>query len=114
VQCIDLANVEHQLDDDAAERADLLEQALPWARLLGAILDGAPGPWAADAACKGHGAAMFPTKGQPAAPGRTLCERCPVQLDCLGWATTVPADQGGIIAGTTERERQRVRARWAA
>lgn len=114
MQRVDLTNVEHQLDDDASERADVLEAALPWARLLGAILDGAPGPWAADAACKGHTAAMFPVKGQPAAPGRTLCDGCPVRLDCLDWATTVPADQGGIIAGTTERERQRMRARRAA
>lgn len=104
-----LAVLARDADDHAVELEEAIEAATPWLRLLGAILDGAPGSWAADAACKGQTDVMFPSLGGNATEARQLCARCPVAVECDRWAATVPASQRGVIAGTTERHRAKIR-----
>lgn len=77
--------------------------------LLARVAEGEPGPWRKRAACAGQVAAMFPERGQPAAPARALCRSCPVLDECRAWVATVP-EQVGIVADTSARERMRARA----
>ncbi len=66
-------------------------------------------PWMARAACRGQGTAtFFPGKGQSAQPARSVCASCPVATECGEY---VLADDGlaGVWAGSTERERARLR-----
>jgi len=62
--------------------------------------------WMVDAACRGRTDLMFPTHGQSAAPGKSLCMTCLVFDQCEAWGEE-HRGQGGIIAGETERVRWR-------
>ena len=65
--------------------------------------------WHAQAACKSSDtAAFFPGKGGTLGTARALCGRCTVREPCLAVAL---ADESlaGIWAGTTDRERRRLR-----
>lgn len=71
--------------------------------------------WLEGAACDGMDPELFfPSKG-PTAPqqvreAKAVCATCPVRLACLEYALSVP-EHWGVWGGTTEKERQRIRAR---
>jgi WhiB family redox-sensing transcriptional regulator len=50
---------------------------------------------------------FFPEKGQPSAPAKAVCARCPVTALCL--VTFGPLLAHGVVGGLTARERQRQR-----
>lgn len=73
--------------------------------------------WRDQAACARPGVNLdlfFPDPGQrgKVAKARRICARCPVQAPCLEDALAHPADEG-IRAGTTAKDRGRLRARRA-
>jgi WhiB family redox-sensing transcriptional regulator len=72
--------------------------------------------WSGRAACKKECDAgradpgwWFPNRGESNAPeaeaAKQICRSCPVQFDCLRWATL--HREAGIWGGTSERERTR-------
>ena len=66
--------------------------------------------WMDRAACRGLPLTLFfPEPGRSARPAKRICAVCPVQAQC--WAIAQP---DGIWAGTTRRERKRIRRRLAA
>jgi len=82
---------------------------------------GSPGPadllrvmlarpsWQQYAACRGAGTSMhFPNQGAGIADARAVCAGCEVRSDCLDYALADPS-LGGVWAGTSERERRRIR-----
>ena len=97
-----------ELDRDA-EREAGRELVVVWTVFLRELATGAPGAWAGDAACKGHQEVMFPERGDSTDPARELCQVCPVASDCSAWAGTVSAAQSGVIAGLSQRQRDRAR-----
>ena len=67
--------------------------------------------WHADAACKETPeVSFFPEQGEPAEPAKAVCGRCLVQAECLEWALGQGATLWGIWAGTTDRQRMRLRS----
>jgi WhiB family transcriptional regulator, redox-sensing transcriptional regulator len=80
----------------------------------------APPDWRQQAACARPGINpewFFPEPGGSGRRARRICIRCPVREPCLADALAVPTEQdshGGIRAGTSARERQRMRARLRA
>lgn len=67
-----------------------------------------PGWWD-DAPCAGLDTdAFYPTRGQPTAHLRAICEGCPVQAACLGSAL-YNGESDGWWGGTSPRGRQRLR-----
>ena len=97
-----------ELDRDA-EREAGRELVVVWTVFLRELVTGAPGSWAADAACKGRQELMFPERGDSTEPARALCQGCPVAAECSSWAAAVPAAQSGVIAGLSQRQRDRAR-----
>jgi WhiB family redox-sensing transcriptional regulator len=47
---------------------------------------------------------FFPEKGQPSAPAKAVCARCPVTALCL--ATFGPLVDHGVVGGLTAAERE--------
>jgi WhiB family redox-sensing transcriptional regulator len=75
------------------------------------MLDQLRPDWHADAACRDTDpATFFPTKGVNVGPARKVCARCPVRDACLAFAMS-DASIKGVWAGTTERQRKRMRRR---
>jgi WhiB family redox-sensing transcriptional regulator len=65
--------------------------------------------WQAFGACRGMPVDVFVLPvGATAEPARAVCRRCPVNGECLNYALAEP-DLEGIWAGTTARERSRLR-----
>ena len=65
--------------------------------------------WQAFAACRGMPVETFVLPiGGSAVRARAVCAGCPVNGDCLSYALSEP-DLEGIWAGTTARERSRLR-----
>ncbi len=61
--------------------------------------------WMRRAACRGQPvAAFFPTRDQSSDAARELCARCPVKVECGGYAMADP-DLDGTWGGMTARER---------
>lgn len=54
-------------------------------------------------------ALFYPEQGESAAAARRVCRACPVREQCLAYALET-GQEWGVWGGTTERERQRVRA----
>ena len=53
---------------------------------------------------------FFVERGQNIDPMvRKLCRQCPVSADCLEFALSLPENPQGFWAGTTERQRDRLR-----
>jgi len=50
---------------------------------------------------------FFPEKGQPSAPAKAVCARCPVTALCL--ATFGPLIADGVVGGLTAQERRQQR-----
>lgn len=98
-------------DVEASER---LEERLTIGRFLARVLDGAAGPWAKRAACRGQTSTMFPERGDDAEPARALCRSCPVLDECATWGTSVGHLQSGIIAGLSGKQRRQQRRSEAA
>lgn len=88
------------------EREERREQTLAVLHLLVAVHESGPGPWAAEAACKGKTEVMFPERGASVDPARGICAGCPVLEPCRAWAETVPGSQSGVIAGLSGRDRR--------
>jgi len=74
--------------------------------------------WKLDAECRFMDPEMFvpsrDSKGaeaqKVAAAAQVVCRRCPVKAECLEYAMALPAAQCvGIWAGTSDRQRQRMR-----
>jgi WhiB family redox-sensing transcriptional regulator len=51
---------------------------------------------------------FFPERGQSAEPAKEICAECPVLNLCLEWALD-QGDLAGIWAGTTRRERRKLK-----
>ena len=65
--------------------------------------------WMKRAQCRGEGTELFlPTVGGNGAKARALCAICPVRQPCLDYALA-DAELAGIWAGTTVRERVKMR-----
>jgi WhiB family redox-sensing transcriptional regulator len=65
--------------------------------------------WRDDAACNGTDPEIFfPTRGADVAAARAICSTCPVFDPC--WQAGL-YEKFGIWAGTSERERRRIRRR---
>lgn len=65
-------------------------------------------PWMHQAACRGLGDIMFPTRGEPTAPAKAVCADCPVRPECREWALA-NGEKYGVLGGLSERERGRIR-----
>ncbi|MGY5764954.1 WhiB family transcriptional regulator [Brachybacterium sp. DNPG3] len=77
------------------------------------MIDLTPLPWVADALCaQTDPDAFFPDKGGPIKDAKKICGGCPVREECLEAGIT--GVEVGIWGGTTERDRQRIRAQRAA
>ena len=82
---------------------------------------GSPGPdlslidpsgwdWQDQGLCAETDPALFhPADGIHAEPALRICAACPVRAECLQWALAND-EEWGVWGGTTERERQRIRA----
>lgn len=75
---------------------------------LAALVRGLESAWKADALCKEHPTVnFFPERGEDASEARDICSRCMVQSECL--TAAIENEERGVWAGTSERERQRLR-----
>jgi WhiB family transcriptional regulator, redox-sensing transcriptional regulator len=84
-----------QRGDDVPDFADLLHRP----------------KWWDSAACRGLDlAAWFPNRGDATKAAKAICASCPVREDCLEFALAAPESLAGIFAGTTPRDRRRIRA----
>ena len=74
--------------------------------------------WRADAACVGKPTDWWFAVSRKTSDGQQavkICAACPVRKKCLAWALQFqPHDLDGIWAGTTQRERVRLRAKQRA
>lgn len=72
--------------------------------------------WHAQAACRGQGTdRWFVTRGVTRAAARAFCDLCPVAAECLQAALATPESTDcGIWAGTTVKDRSRMRRRGGA
>lgn len=67
--------------------------------------------WMGHAECRGHDVDLwFPRPGQTALEAVAVCNRCPVQPECLEWAI-VNVEDHGIWGGMSERQRVLLRRR---
>ena len=67
--------------------------------------------WRDQGRCRGLDTALFfPGRGDSAADAQQVCAGCPVARKCLVHALAIP-EKFGIWAGTSERERRRIRRR---
>jgi WhiB family redox-sensing transcriptional regulator len=65
--------------------------------------------WHQEAACRGIGTdAFFPTTGRKGDTARAVCDTCTVRSECMAAALDDP-DTVGVWAGTTDRDRKRMR-----
>lgn len=72
--------------------------------------------WRRYAACRGKDTSLFFPDGSQnsvALEAKAICAECPARRTCLEEALSDPTTSG-IWAGTTERERRRIRRRRAA
>ena len=97
-------------DDDSLEAL---------ARAFGVYRDPTAGAWRDDAACRNAelrplfypGDLPSHERDNAIRTAKWLCRRCPVREACLEWALSLrPVDDHGIAAGTSSRERARIRA----
>jgi WhiB family transcriptional regulator, redox-sensing transcriptional regulator len=66
--------------------------------------------WMADGACRTtHADLWFPGRGQTVTEAKPICNQCPVTDECLEYAIA-NNERFGIWGGTSERERERLRA----
>jgi WhiB family redox-sensing transcriptional regulator len=83
-------------------------------RLPPGMVNVAPMPALAAAACRGADPAVFfPVQGAPVAPAKAICAACPELEACRRWALGEPM-LAGVWGGTSEHERRTLRRRGAA
>jgi WhiB family transcriptional regulator, redox-sensing transcriptional regulator len=70
-------------------------------------VDAAREVWASALCAQVDPELFFPEKGQPSAPAKALCARCPVTALCL--ATFGPLVADGVVGGLTAQERRQQR-----
>lgn len=74
---------------------------------------GVPEPWMADAVCRQTDPELwFPELGSSGRAAKRICEQCPMAAQCLAYA--LEHQERGIWGGTSEKQRQKLRAREAA
>lgn len=74
---------------------------------IGVAPDG-DGRWQERALCRYVGSELFfPDKGESPRLAKTVCARCPVRAECLGYALT-HGERHGVWGGTSEGERRRM------
>ena len=61
--------------------------------------------WTVAARCRGRFAEIDFTDGHHKAAALALCDRCPVQAQCLAWAFELN-DQDAVMGGTTPQQRR--------
>lgn len=72
-----------------------------------------PEPWMEFAACRQVDAELwFPEVGSSATAAKRICQQCPVLEQCLAYA--LENQEKGIWGGTSEKQRQKLRAQEAA
>jgi WhiB family transcriptional regulator, redox-sensing transcriptional regulator len=72
------------------------------------------GEWTSRAACQGEAEEVLSGRGRTSREARKLCTACPVRFDCLGYALARGRDLKGYWGGTSEWQRQWLRARRGA
>lgn len=71
-----------------------------------------PEPWMADALCAQTDSELwFPELGSSANAAKRICQQCPVLEQCLTFA--LEHHERGIWGGTSEKQRQKLRAQRA-
>ncbi|HZU71239.1 MAG TPA: WhiB family transcriptional regulator [Acidimicrobiales bacterium] len=69
--------------------------------------------WRDQAACTGVDPEIFfPERGQTTARATLVCNRCPVQIECLAWSVA-NGEKLGVWGGVAERTRRVIRRRLA-
>ncbi len=69
-----------------------------------------PTKWTEEARCKGADTNIFfPAIEVVTKETRDYCDKCPVSVECLNWATFLKPGTQGILANTTTVERRRIR-----
>jgi hypothetical protein len=75
---------------------------------LARVAPDSPGTWPQRAICAGEDPSLFfPAHGDPGIRARRVCANCPVQMDCLVYATA--ADEWGIWGGWDRDQRRALR-----
>lgn len=64
--------------------------------------------WRERAACQGLPIELFFTEGIVTESVQDLCNKCPVQKECLDYALSVP-EYHGFWGGKSQRARERIR-----
>lgn len=65
--------------------------------------------WRPDAACwDSFDGMFFPERGDSVTPARRVCIGCPVQYECIAYATEMRL-QAGVWGGSTYRQRAAIR-----
>lgn len=76
------------------------------------VYSGLDESWRDEALCKDTDTELwFPNRGTSTKDiemAKAICNQCPVQMPCLGWALDT-GERWGIFGGYTERERRRWR-----
>jgi WhiB family redox-sensing transcriptional regulator len=69
--------------------------------------------WWADAACRTAPANItwFPAQGEDVMAAKAICANCPAASDCLAWALDQGPELRGTWAGTSPKDRRRLRIR---
>jgi hypothetical protein len=98
------------MEDHSLDVARMLMRApdaSEWLDHLDALLT--PPAWDREANCRGvDQRPFFPERGEPLGPARAICTACPVARECL--ACALGSDMPGVWAGTTLRDRRKMRA----
>lgn len=72
-----------------------------------------PEPWMEGAVCRQTDPELwFPEVGSSATAAKRICQQCPVLEQCLAYA--LENQEKGIWGGTSEKQRQKLRAQEAA
>ena len=69
--------------------------------------------WRSEALCVGLDTTLFYPEGKgKKAGGLTLCQRCPVRVDCLEYVmeAQISAEDYGVWGGTTPKQRRKLRS----
>jgi WhiB family redox-sensing transcriptional regulator len=87
----------------AAPARPAAQAVVPLAGGVSVPADAAREVWASALCAQVDPDLFFPEKGQPSAPAKAVCARCPVTALCL--ATFGPLVDHGVVGGLSERER---------
>jgi len=70
--------------------------------------------WMDMAACRGNPEPFLAHRGRANRQARAICAKCPVRINCLEYAMAGGSAVQGYWGGTSERQRQWLRARRGA